>query len=441
MTTQLLTNAFRTVTKEFTGFVAPENIIVTYDSTGRTITLTGTVEGYFQGQLVTSLVSGWVSSAHGTSNGSWFLYYNGTAFVWSQTPWTFDMMMIAYVYYGASDKFAIREVHGLMPWQTHKELHETVGTYFNSGGDMSGYTLASTTAAERRPSVSATVVSDEDLQSTITALADDGPYTTLTLAGTGTSTFTTGYAEIVPVLANNPYYNLFSTPNWTQVLMANNSYMSVWLVAVPASASAASQLYRYLWVQGQSNGSLASQQATTFNSLNLGQLASIATEFVPIGKVIIRYQGGNWEITSVEKITGTRVSSVTAPAGNYLSTVAVDATLTGDGTVGNPLHVVGGGGGGTTVNFGTAIIDFGTFPGTGESSIAVTGQTGILAGSVSAAFIDPVATVDHTADDHKYAAALIGLSTGDNIPGSGFTIYGRCLDKMQGTFNLKWYWS
>ena len=157
MTTQLLTNAYRTVTKEFTGFVAPENIIVTYDPTGRTITLTGTVEGYFQGQLVTSLVSGWVSDAHGTANGSWFLYYNGTAFVWSQTPWTFDMMMIAYVYYGASDKFAIRETHGLMPWQTHKELHETVGTYFNSGGDMAGYTPASTTPAARRPSVSATV--------------------------------------------------------------------------------------------------------------------------------------------------------------------------------------------------------------------------------------------------------------------------------------------
>jgi hypothetical protein len=257
--------------------------------------------------------------------------------VWQNTSWTFDQLMIAFVNYGASDKFAIRETHGLMDWRSHEEFHRTIGTYLEAGGDIGGYTLASTTAASRRPSVSPASIHDEDIHTTLPALADDGPYTQLYLTSTGTSTFAVAAAEIVPVLANNPYYNLFSTPNWTQTLMSNNSYMTVWLVAVPTADDSTSQGYRFLWMQGQTNGSLASQQAYQFSSMNLGQLATLFTEFVAIGKVIIRYKGGNWELRSVEKITGTRLSNVTAPAGNYLSSVAVTAPLTGTGTGADPI--------------------------------------------------------------------------------------------------------
>jgi hypothetical protein len=99
-------------------------------------------------------------------------------------------------------------------------------------------------------------------------------------------------------------------------------------------------------VQGQTNGNLLSQQALTPADLNLGSLANDATEFVFIAKVIIRYIGGNWDITSVTNLTGNKFIQVGSPAGVYLSTVATDATLTGDGTLDSPLSVVGGGGGG-----------------------------------------------------------------------------------------------
>lgn len=327
-----------TVTKESTGFTEPQDVIVSYDSTTRKVTLTGTVVAYHRGTIVTALVSGWVSAAHDATVGSWFLFYDGSNFVWQMTTaWTFDQLQIAFVSYGASNKFAIRETHGLMQWQSHKELHETIGTYYNSGGDIAGVTIGSTTAAIRRPSVSETTVSDEDLTSVVTALADDGPYTTLYLTGTGTSTLTTGYAEIVPVTAANPDWNQFVTPNWVQTPMANNSYMSIWLVAVPVTADAGSQLFRYLWVQGQSNGTLTQEQGRTFNSLNLGQLSALSPEFCLIGKIIIQFTAANWRITSVEKITGTRISSTSSPSGNFLSTVSVTAPITGDGTVGSPL--------------------------------------------------------------------------------------------------------
>ncbi len=71
---------------------------------------------------------------------------------------------------------------------------------------------------------------------------------------------------------------------------------------------------------------------------------------------------------------------------------------------------------------GTAILDFGAFPGASDASVAVTGQTNIVAGSLVEAWIRPVATADHTDTEHmvetfQVFAALI-------VAGVGFTIYG-----------------
>lgn len=289
-----------------TGFSDPTNVIVTYDSTARTITLTGTVKAYYKGRIVPELVSGWVSAAHSSTTGvQYFLYYNGSAFVWGTSAWTFPMLQIAFVNYGAVSKYALRECHGLMPWSAHEEFHQNIGTYRTSGGVVGDYTLASNTAAQRRPTVTAAVIHDEDCITTLAALAT-GSYTQVSLTGAAVTSFTTAAAEIVPVLTANPYYNSFTTPNWGQTLMANNSYMSVWLAAVPAAEDAGSQAYRFIWIQGQSNGTLASQNALTPGDLNLGSLTTIATEFVFIAKVIIRFTGGNWDLTSVTSLAGNK---------------------------------------------------------------------------------------------------------------------------------------
>jgi hypothetical protein len=115
--------------------------------------------------------------------------------------------------------------------------------------------------------------------------------------------------------------------------------MSIWLVAVPTQADPGSQAYRYLWIQGQTNGSLASEQATQFKDLNLGQLSSLFTEFVVIDKIIIQYTAANWTIQEVDKLTGNRVNPGSTPAGSYLSAVSVTAPLTGNGTPATPLAI------------------------------------------------------------------------------------------------------
>ena len=91
---------------------------------------------------------------------------------------------------------------------------------------------------------------------------------------------------------------------------------------------------------------------------------------------------------------------------------------------------------------GTATIDFGAFPGGNEASIAVTGQTSITATSKAEAWImGDDTTSDHTASDHRYFAALVGLTCGTPSAGTGFTIYARSAEKLQGTFALRWVWS
>jgi hypothetical protein len=91
---------------------------------------------------------------------------------------------------------------------------------------------------------------------------------------------------------------------------------------------------------------------------------------------------------------------------------------------------------------GTATIDFGAAPGSNEASVAVTGQTTISATSKAEAYVmgDDTAT-GHTASDHRYLAALAGFTCGTPTAGTGFTIYGRSTESLQGQFTLRWVWA
>ena len=324
------------ITHEPSGFEHPEDVIVSYNSTNRTITLTGNTTAFWKGDTINELVSGWTSDSHTATTGVWYLYYNGTSFVWSQDPWTFDMVQIAFVNYNV---FAIREPHGLMQYQTHKELHETIGTYLTAGGDISDYVLKSTTAADRRPLVSATSLMDEDNKSLEPALTTES-YTRYYLSSTNTGNYALASNDIVALSGNQPYYNQWNGSAWVQTLMSTTAYQAIWLVAIPVTADTQSQAYRYLWVQGQRESTtLSTIQAVSPSDVSLGNLQSLTPEVLFIGKVIIRYIGGNWQIISVEKLTGNKLNQTTLPAGNYLSIVYANAPISGNGTVSDPLTI------------------------------------------------------------------------------------------------------
>ena len=71
---------------------------------------------------------------------------------------------------------------------------------------------------------------------------------------------------------------------------------------------------------------------------------------------------------------------------------------------------------------GTADLDFGAFPGKSDASVAVTGQAGIVAGSLVEAWLRPVDTADHPADEHRVVEMRV--DAGNIVAATGFTIYG-----------------
>jgi len=92
-------------------------------------------------------------------------------------------------------------------------------------------------------------------------------------------------------------------------------------------------------------------------------------------------------------------------------------------------------------NVGTATLNFGAFPGASDTSLAITGQSGIVAGSVVDAWIRPVATAEHSADEHWVES--VKIVAGNIVAGVGFTIYGRTQDKVRlyGNWSVAWNWS
>lgn len=345
---------FNNITLEPTGFKDGADVVVSYDSTTRKVTLTGTVEAYFKGNLVSALTSGWVSDAHDTTlNKVYHLYYDGSQFVWSDTYPGFSVLHIAVVHYRTNDKFGQRESHGFLSHEAHGILHNTIGTVRESGGDISSYVLSSTTAGDRRPSISACNIADEDLRTVLPALTND-LYACRYLSGTNTINYAIDNADIVRLSGNNPYYNQWNGSAFVDTLMPANSAATVWLYAVPVSADATSQKYRFSMVQpqwitqaagpsaAQITAAVTSEATRSTSELNLGDSTLITNEYVAIGKFIIVYTGGNWTLRQVSSINGSRIAQSVSPAGNFLSSVATDDSIDGTGTPGDPLLVGAG---------------------------------------------------------------------------------------------------
>lgn len=90
---------------------------------------------------------------------------------------------------------------------------------------------------------------------------------------------------------------------------------------------------------------------------------------------------------------------------------------------------------------GTAIVDFGsTYK--NDASVAVTGQTSIVSGSLCEAWIAPSASADHTTDEHVMVASQLEITCSPPTAGVGFTIYAvtAVAGGLSGKWNLFWAW-
>jgi hypothetical protein len=329
------------ITREASGFDVPEDVIETYDITARTVTLTGIVNAIEKNAPIAALVSGWVSTAHPTApTQTQFLYYDNGSFFWSTTPWEFWQVPIAAVVFNSVGDYlwTLRECHGTMPWQNHRADHKNRGTYRDTGGILGGYTLDSTTPGDRRPSISECLVYDEDLPSTLGVLGSGATFTRLYYNAGGVPKKLLNQADIVQLNGTTPQFNDPVAGGYTD--MTNNYHMSVWVIAIPVAVDDNGTEERFVFLNGQSQSALESTQlAQNPKNLKLGELTLISPEFTFISQVVIKFIAGDWTITQVRELTGNRASFVSAPGGE--TTVVTDGiTITGNGTVADPIRLV-----------------------------------------------------------------------------------------------------
>jgi hypothetical protein len=89
---------------------------------------------------------------------------------------------------------------------------------------------------------------------------------------------------------------------------------------------------------------------------------------------------------------------------------------------------------------GTAVLDFGATP-TDQASVAITSQTGIVAGSHVEAWFMRETTAGNGVDEHEEAAALCPLVCGNIVAGTGFTIVAHPIAALGlGQFTVHWGW-
>lgn len=76
---------------------------------------------------------------------------------------------------------------------------------------------------------------------------------------------------------------------------------------------------------------------------------------------------------------------------------------------------------------GTVTLDFGAFPGKSDASVDVIGQTGLISSTLIEAWLIPVATADHTADEHMVETIRIVAKFKTN---GEFTVYGFNMSQL-----------
>lgn len=90
---------------------------------------------------------------------------------------------------------------------------------------------------------------------------------------------------------------------------------------------------------------------------------------------------------------------------------------------------------------GTTTVNFGAAPGSFDTSVAVA-DASITGAALTEAWLYPVATAEHSVDEHIMATAGITVVAGAPSAGVGFTIYAvGDAGPFWGTFTVAYCWN
>jgi len=176
----------------------------------------------------------------------------------------------------------------------------------------------------------------------------------------------------------------------------------------------------------------AEHQLTSATNVILGRVSSgtgVVEELTPT-------QAKGLLAIAVADVTGLQTAlDGKQAAGSYQPLATVLTNTTASFTTAQETKLSGVATGATKNGFGTATIDFGAFPGSNEASVSFADTN--VGAVVHPFFASDDTTTDHTANDHKYAAMLVHLST-QTTPGVGGVIHARSEHKIQGTFDVRY---
>lgn len=89
---------------------------------------------------------------------------------------------------------------------------------------------------------------------------------------------------------------------------------------------------------------------------------------------------------------------------------------------------------------GSTTLDFGSAPGSSYATATVTGQTAITGTSKAEAFLMSEASADHNDIEHQLLSRYFGLTCGNIVAGTGFTVYAVTDMRLTGTVKVNWVW-
>lgn len=302
--------------KDPTGWIYPDDIVSYYDNSARTIYLSGTLQYYWHG-IKRTLGDGvsWTSSAHsGTDYSTYYLYSNdGTTFDWKSTPWVFDNIMVALVKRRGSVMFGTREHHGLMPWQVHEALHNSISSFLKSGGTpIAGSYSTSASDASTRPIFAAALIEDEDLESAIPQTTS-GTYTTLRVSGT-TAIFQAG--QSFPFRATGSFMLINNPTTGAETPTSHNQFQNIYQIMTPMTADVESQKYTTVFLQPQRTfTSQTAAESEIVETLQLGDFKSLFAESVMYTRICYNTRNANSNAGKCSIASITYVSKYGAGAG------------------------------------------------------------------------------------------------------------------------------
>lgn len=298
---------------------------VSYDQTTRVLTMTPTATSFsvWLNGYEKVFTGAQAFAAHANTTGGYFFYIGpaGTLEV-STTFWDLRRHApIAYVYYNATTAKGIifEERHtAARDAEWHIRTHLVDGTQVVSGFGISGYTLNTATDAGVTFALAEGVIADEDLQTTIAALADATSYTIWERSGaSGEWKWTTG--NTLPFFKGTTYpvYNAIVTGSWARVELASAEWVNYYVFAVPSPTSGLGIAI----VPGQAkHTSLSSAQAESVGSIAWGTIPF--QEIAPLYRLTFRahnsYGGtAKAQLQDVQRLVGNRVSLTVATPSSH----------------------------------------------------------------------------------------------------------------------------